>query len=400
MSLEISFNQDAEKLSPQQKKFNRLIQKVEQQKQLLEDWKHAQQQIQTSASQELLPLYAKWHETLYLQLKLLWQYQQTQKFAKTHLERLDDKIEMLASQLQQNPNLSAQQIQLIEQILQYYQPHEQNDDFESAFGADLDDELQDLNVDELGDDEQRELQKAYLIEMICKKLGVDPEWIDFDFDPNDPQDLIQKLHQKIEENDEQFMVNHLNVEDREQYQKYAEREHQKQLKKQEKLELAKKMASKSMKSIYLKIVSIIHPDREQDEQKRIEKTELLQQANQALENKDLFSLLKIRGQVESDNTFGQKLANDQLKMYNLNLEDQVEQLQDKIEDIIYSFDWESSGFYKNSFKVDDLHRKYKTDLAEINAKLLVDEQLLTEYKDIKLLKNLLKSRNFVFGQFY
>ncbi|MEG1709913.1 MAG: molecular chaperone DnaJ, partial [Acinetobacter sp.] len=364
------------------------------------DWKHAQQQIQTSASQELLPLYAKWHETLYLQLKLLWQYQQTQKFAKTHLERLDDKIEMLASQLQQNPNLSAQQIQLIEQILQYYQPHEQNDDFESAFGADLDDELQDLNVDELGDDEQRELQKAYLIEMICKKLGVDPEWIDFDFDPNDPQDLIQKLHQKIEENDEQFMVNHLNVEDREQYQKYAEREHQKQLKKQEKLELAKKMASKSMKSIYLKIVSIIHPDREQDEQKRIEKTELLQQANQALENKDLFSLLKIRGQVESDNTFGQKLANDQLKMYNLNLEDQVEQLQDKIEDIIYSFDWESSGFYKNSFKVDDLHRKYKTDLAEINAKLLVDEQLLTEYKDIKLLKNLLKSRNFVFGQFY
>ena len=148
MSLEISFNQDAEKLSPQQKKFNRLIQKVEQQKQLLEDWKHAQQQIQTLASQELLPLYAKWHQTLYLQLELLWQYQQTQKFSKTHLERLNDKIEILASQLHQNPNLSAQQIQLIEHVLQNYQPHEKHDDFKPELGSNLDDELQDFNVDE------------------------------------------------------------------------------------------------------------------------------------------------------------------------------------------------------------------------------------------------------------
>lgn len=397
MSLEISFNQDAEKLSPQQKKFNRLIQKVEQQKQLLEDWKHAQQQIQTLASQELLPLYAKWHQTLYLQLELLWQYQQTQKFAKTHLERLNDKIEILASQLHQNPNLSAQQIQLIEHVLQNYQPHEKNDDFKPEFGSNLDDELQDFNVDE----EQLEFQKAYLIEMICKKLGVDPEWIDFDFDPNDPQDLIQKLHQKLDENDDQFMANHLNVEDREQYQKYAEREQQKQLKKQEKLELAKEMASKSMKSIYLKIASIIHPDREQDEQKRIEKTELLQQANQALENKDLLSLLKLRAQVESDNTaFGQKLANDQLKMYNLNLEDQVEQLQDKIEDIIYSFNWDHLSFSKRHFKVTDLYKKYQADLIDIQHKVLIDEQLLQTYSDIKALKNLLKSRSFVFGHFY
>jgi DnaJ-class molecular chaperone len=51
------------------------------------------------------------------------------------------------------------------------------------------------------------------------------------------------------------------------------------------LEDAKKMAGQSLKSIYLKIASVIHPDRERDEQKRIEKTELLQQANTALEEK-------------------------------------------------------------------------------------------------------------------
>jgi len=400
MSLEISFSQDAEKLSPQQKKFNRLIKKIEQQKQLLEDWQRAQQEVQASASQELLPLYAQWHQILYLQLECLWQSQQTQKFAKTHLARLNEKIEMLASQLLQVPNLPAQQIQLIEQILQYYQQERRGGDFEPRPDSALEGKLPDSHADELSADEQHELSKAYLIEMLCKQLGIDPEWIDFDFDPDEPQDLIQKLNQKLRDSEARFMADHLDAEEQAQYRKYAEQEHQKQLKKQEKLELAKKMASKSMKSIYLKIASAIHPDREQDEEKRIEKTEWLQQANLALENKDLLSLLKLRMQLEQEHAPSvQKLANEQLKMYNLNLEDQAEQLQGEIDDIIYSFNWDHLNFYKSHFKVTDLHKKYQADLADIKHRILMAEQSLESYKDLKMLKHLLRSRSFVFGDF-
>lgn len=38
---------------------------------------------------------------------------------------------------------------------------------------------------------------------------------------------------------------------------------------------------------------MIHPDREQDETKKQEKTELFQQASQAYEKQDLFYLLKL-----------------------------------------------------------------------------------------------------------
>jgi curved DNA-binding protein CbpA len=53
------------------------------------------------------------------------------------------------------------------------------------------------------------------------------------------------------------------------------------------------MAAQSLKTVYLKIAAMIHPDREQDETKKAEKTELFQQASQAYEQQDLFYLLKL-----------------------------------------------------------------------------------------------------------
>ena len=178
-------------------------------------------------------------------------------------------------------------------------------------------------------------------------------------------------------------------------QEFGEKEKKKILKKQMQLEDAKKMAGQSLKSIYLKIASVIHPDRERDEQKRIEKTELLQQANTALEEKDLLTLLKLRAYTEQgDQKQAVKIANEHLKSYNLLLEDQIEQLQIELDHIIYSFDWESSGFYKQTFKPADLVKKYQYDLTEIRRKLLQDEQCLNSYKDFDCLKNLLKNRAF------
>lgn len=155
------------------------------------------------------------------------------------------------------------------------------------------------------------------------------------------------------------------------------------------------MAGQSLKSIYLKIASVIHPDRERDEQKRIEKTELLQQANTALEEKDLLALLKLRAYTEQgDQKQAVKIANEHLKSYNLLLEEQIEQLQFEVDNIIYSFDWESSGFYKQTFKPVDLAKKYQRDLNEIQKKILRDEQCLNDYKDFDYFKILLKNRAF------
>ncbi len=159
-------------------------------------------------------------------------------------------------------------------------------------------------------------------------------WIDFDFDLENLEEFMQKVKEKFDREEADFIQNQLNDHEREAYQKFAEKEKKKILKKQMQLEDAKKMAGQSLKSIYLKIASMIHPDRERDEQKRIEKTELLQQANTALK-KRFTSLLKLRAYTEQgDQKKAVKIANEHLKSYNLLLEDQIEQLQIELDHII------------------------------------------------------------------
>ena len=86
----------------------------------LKERQQAQQKVQQDASVELLPLYVQWHQVLFSQLEVLWQYKQSHKFAKTHLERLDQKISILVSQLLNNPNLSEEQHKLTIVIAQFY----------------------------------------------------------------------------------------------------------------------------------------------------------------------------------------------------------------------------------------------------------------------------------------
>jgi curved DNA-binding protein CbpA len=98
------------------------------------------------------------------------------------------------------------------------------------------------------------------------------------------------------------------------------------------------MAAQSLKTVYLKIAAMIHPDREQDETKKEEKTELFQQASQAYEQQDLFYLLKLQLQLEQNKGVGVKeLSAEQVKFYKLALDAQSQQLESQIEEILDSF---------------------------------------------------------------
>ena len=87
------------------------------------------------------------------------------------------------------------------------------------------------------------------------------------------------------------------------------------------------MAAQSLKTVYLKIAAMIHPDREQDETKKEKKTELFQQASQAYEQQDLFYLLKLQLQLEQNKGSSSKaLSAEQVKLYQLALEGQSQKL--------------------------------------------------------------------------
>ncbi len=89
--------------------------------------------------------------------------------------------------------------------------------------------------------------------------------------------------------------------------------------------------------------------REQDEQKKQEKTVLMQQANQAYEANDLLTLLNLQIQLGQQHNLS--FANQQLKAYNLLLEEQLETLQMQVDDIIYSFNWSQFLYSNRKIKV-------------------------------------------------
>ncbi len=152
----------------------------------------------------------------------------------------------------------------------------------------------------------------------------------------------------------------------------------------------KKLANQSIKAIYLKITAWIHPDREQDEQKKQEKTVLMQQANQAYEANDLLTLLNLQIQLGQQHNLS--FANQQLKAYNLLLEEQLETLQMQVDDIIYSFNWSQFLYSNRKIKVQDLYRKYEQDYRHAQQKLARAQEILEKYQDLKQLKQLMRSQ--------
>ncbi|ATZ62724.1 MULTISPECIES: hypothetical protein [Acinetobacter] len=393
LKLDVLLKQNSENLSPKQKKFNRLIKKVEQLKVLLSEWEHAQNDIQKRASGEILPKYAELHQIMFQQLEILWKHKLETKWAKTQALRLDDLIESVASQLMIVDTLSEKQFELVEKILSSYEISE--DEF---FKADIKEhQLEEMNIvdqEELTAERLDEINKRAFIEMMASKLGVESDYFDFEFNLYDHDDFIEKLHEKMEKDREQEFLKQLNKTDRDDYERKLKNEKDKQKKLAEKRALAKQKANQSFKNIYLKIASLIHPDREQNEERKIEKTEILQRVNQAYENKDLFALLKYQIEFTASVEKFNNLAKEQLEFYNINLEEQAEELQSKIDDIIYSFDWNDhiDMHSLGRIKVKDLYKKFDKDVLIIKKNLERAERALEIFSDRAELKSLLRKR--------
>lgn len=216
--LKVSLQQRSEP-SAQQKKLNRLIDKIEQQKVSLSTWQNAQAEIQQYIRQKLMPVYNDLHTVLFQQLEQLWNILHSHEFSKADIQQLDEKIAQLAQMLKRSKMLSAEQVDLVKQIDNFYQQHAA----ESA----------------------KKNRKAQSIKS--------------EYEESVDQGL------ELEEDFERYAA------EQQQARKQAKQQRQ-----QQKREQAEQMAAQSLKTVYLKIAAMIHPDREQDETKKEEKTELFQ----------------------------------------------------------------------------------------------------------------------------
>ncbi len=349
--LKLSAQQNTQNLSSQQKKLNRLIEQIEQQKIQLDMWQKAKDEIQQQTRKTLVPIYSELHNILFQQLEQLWNCLQVHEFSKADLTQLDDKIQNLASLLKNSQFLTEQQKIKVIQIGEFYQQHAEHT--------------------------QAKKQKKNL---------------------HREEDYNIKSNHHIENNtqviDEDFVEMDWNADDFDE-QHQLEREQHRLNRQKEKREQAQKMADQALKTVYLKIASIIHPDREQDEQIKVEKTEMLQQVNQAYEQQDLFYLLKLQIQVELNRGTAQKgLSNEQVKFYKLALDTQKQQLDAQIAEIIESLNWNKqvkSKVQKASkpIQIADLYKKLETDCTELKQQVKWEKERLKYMGKLRGLEMLL-----------
>ncbi len=139
-------------------------------------------------------------------------------------------------------------------------------------------------------------------------------------DLNSPEDLLAQLGKQMEKAQQRRQE--------EQAGHTRRRKTAKQLAHEEKLNAEAAQTSLSIREVYRKLVSALHPDREPDIDERKRKTALMQRVNQAYDKRDLLQLLELQLELEQiDAKAIAGMSEDRLKHFNKILQDQLLELE-------------------------------------------------------------------------
>ena len=312
-------------VSPQHQKLKRLIDEIEQQKLLLEEWKQAQADIHSYSQKALMPAYRSLYVTLFQQMQVLWNSLSVYGLSKLAKAQVETKIQTLVKLLKNSKFLDQTQSKEVDSLFTYYEQAE----------------------------EYAKNKKSK------KKI----------------QELDGDLTQSLNPHDD---VENWNTDE------YVQAREQAKLKRQqEKQAKASRLVNQSLKTVYLKIAAIIHPDRELDESKKVEKTELLQRANEAYEQEDLFFLLKFQLKVEQNKNGSNKgLSAEQVKFYQQSLEAQSQALKMQIQELIDSLVWSNKAKIlvkksKGQLNIMDLYKQIDVDVSAVKQQFKAEKQRLS-----------------------
>ncbi|SEM95274.1 hypothetical protein SAMN04487857_107185 [Pseudomonas sp. ok272] len=319
-------DKNPKKLTAGQRKFNGLVKKIDKQRQILLAWEAA------------TPLYTeRWHREFLPQLDIL--HQQSIEFVQV-LSDLGERIKLSKTDRKTlTQEICGQAYELIEagncsdadqaRLKVLYHQHS---------GRDFD-------TDEADDNE---LFNLGLQEMFGVDLGDNIGRLS-------PEDIAQKISERFD------------AEQPESRQKPGKKTAQ-----QLRQETDAAQASQSVREVYRKLASALHPDREPDPVERERKTALMQRVNHAYGNRNLLELLQLQLELEhiSADTLN-TLAADRLKHYNRVLSEQLLELQQE------AFDQELA--FKQQFDVDPYIKVAPQNVAGIFEYQL--EQVLLEIQD-------------------
>ena len=188
---------------------------------------------------------------------------------------------------------------------------------------------------------------------------------DFDADERESDELLKLGLQDIfgvELDDDVDMQSHEDIAQRIFEQQHAETAQQqkpgKKNARQQRMEAEAAQASQSLREVYRKLASALHPDRETDPNERKRKTSLMQRVNHAYSERNLLELLQLQLEMEHINADSlETLSADRLKHYNHVLAEQLGELQQEVIDHERAF--------KQQFNLDPFDEVMPQNLTDI-----------------------------------
>ena len=150
-------------------------------------------------------------------------------------------------------------------------------------------------------------------------------------------------------------------------------------------------ASKSVREVYRKLASELHPDREPDPVERERKTALMQKVNQAYDKGDLLALLELQLQIEQINPAALAgMARERIIHYNAVLTGQLQRLRDEMEELLAPFTMTMGVYSVREFSPQQVRASHDDDVRELQSGISSLDKDLHDFKDIAKLKQNLK----------
>jgi hypothetical protein len=255
---------------------------------------------------------------------------------------------------------------------------------------DADDDVLEALHDKYSDVSREEIRQAEVDmahTMLQDVFGLD---IDDDHNASSPEELLEHAHRKMQ--------------DRAQHEERLaqEREDARAAKRskssaakaeaaQAKREQAAKEVSQSLREVYRKLASALHPDRETDPDARQRKTSMMQRVNQAYDANDLLTLLGLQLEIEQiDVAHLASVPPQRLAHYNQILKEQLSELEAELAHCVLPFLHSMGMGWGASLSPATVDQALSADIAELRAAKRQIEQDLVAFRDPRKLREALK----------
>lgn len=221
-------------------------------------------------------------------------------------------------------------------------------------------------------DQQKAAELAQMKTIIESATGFE---LDDEIDMSNPEAVLQHIQDQILEQAAAEEIQRASQADR----RAGQKKSAKQLAKEQKLRDEAQHISRSLREIYRKLASTLHPDRETDPEERARKTALMQRANQAYEDDNLLQLLELQLELECITPDAiNNLDEERLQRYNSMLKVQLKELNEEI------------AQFKNEFCMRfglDPSIKHTIKLTPASVLRLLTEDIVSTENDIELFES-------------